>query len=92
MKYFFHVVGGRKIYPDENGQDFTGIDDARAHASVISGELAVDAVSYPGFAVCIEDEAGRELGSVPIGRQGRPQRQCVDGAGAGFVRAWENRT
>ncbi|HLN09098.1 MAG TPA: hypothetical protein VK281_09080 [Xanthobacteraceae bacterium] len=66
MRYFFHVVGGRKIYPDANGQDFTGIDDARAFAAAISGELAVDAKSYPGFAVRIEDEAGREHGIVPI--------------------------
>jgi uncharacterized protein DUF6894 len=70
MRYFFHVVGGRKIYPDEMGEDFTRIDDARAYAAAISGELAVDAGSYPGFAVRIEDETGRELGRVPIGRLG----------------------
>jgi len=66
MKYFFHVVSGRKIYQDESGQDFTGIEDARAYATAISGELAVDADSYPGFAVRIEDEAGRDHGIVPI--------------------------
>ncbi|MGA2129406.1 MAG: hypothetical protein ABSG76_25010 [Xanthobacteraceae bacterium] len=68
MRYFFHVVGGRKIYPDENGQDFTRIDDARAFAAAISGELAVDAASYPGFAVRIEDESGHAHGDVPIAR------------------------
>jgi hypothetical protein len=78
MKYFFHVVGGRKFYPDETGQDFTGIDDARAHASVISGELAIDAASYPGCMVRIEDAAGRELGCVPIGRPARRQHGCAD--------------
>jgi hypothetical protein len=67
MRYFFHVVGRRTIYPDETGEVFTGIDDARAYATVISDELAIDAATYPGFAVRIEDECGRELGRVPIG-------------------------
>jgi hypothetical protein len=67
LRYFFHVVSPWKIYPDERGEDLAGNEAARAYAELISGELAVDAASYPGFAVRILDETGTELGWVPIG-------------------------
>ena len=67
LRYFFHVVSLHTIYSDETGEDLTGIEAARAQAKLISGELAVDAASYPGFAARILDETGTELGWVPIG-------------------------
>jgi hypothetical protein len=66
LRYFFHVVSPDTIYADETGEDLTGIEAARAYAELISGELAVDAAAYPGFAVRITDETGTELDCVPI--------------------------
>jgi hypothetical protein len=67
LRYFFHVVSPHTIYSDETGEDLTGIEAARAYAELISAELAVDAATYPGFAVRITDETGTELDCVPIG-------------------------
>ena len=69
MRYFFHVVSPRTIYPDEEGEDLAGIEAARARADRISDELAVDARTYPGFVVRIADETGKELDCVPIGNE-----------------------
>jgi hypothetical protein len=67
-RYFFHVTSAQRTYPDEVGQEFASLDDARRHAEVIAAELARADNSYRGFEVCILDSQGAEVTRVPIVR------------------------
>jgi hypothetical protein len=51
---------------DERGQEFSKLDDTKAHAAVIAGELARDGRVYQGCAVCVLDETGKEVARVAI--------------------------
>jgi hypothetical protein len=63
-RYFFHVFCGRDVHMDENGQDFSDLNVARARAAKIAKELAED--GYCAGSVCVFDEKGNELDRVPI--------------------------
>jgi hypothetical protein len=65
-KYFFPVRCENLSIDDERGQQFSTLDDARAHTAIIAGQLAQDGKAYQGCAVCVLDEIGEELAKVPI--------------------------
>jgi hypothetical protein len=61
LRYFFHVTDGTTMLKDEEGQSFSSLDDAKAHAIVIASELARDG-TYHGWALWVTDDH-RELRS-----------------------------
>jgi hypothetical protein len=65
MRYFFHILRNDSIFKDEAGQIFSGVEGAKAHASVIARELAED-TGWEGFSVLIVDEIGTEVARLPI--------------------------
>jgi hypothetical protein len=68
VRYFFHVMSDGTAYKDEVGRSFSSAEIAKAHATVIATELAVEAENCRGFAVCVIDEQGHEVARVPIAR------------------------
>jgi hypothetical protein len=68
VRYFFHVASDHTIYKDEVGRNFSNVEIAIAHATVIARELAIEAENYIGFSVCVTDDHGQEVARVPIAR------------------------
>ena len=68
MRYFFHVMSDGTAYKDAVGRSFSDVEIARAHATVIARELAIEAENYVGFSVCVTDDHGQEVARVPIDR------------------------
>lgn len=58
-------------YKDEVGRSFSNVEIAKAHATVIARELAIEAENYVGFSVCVTDDHGQEVARVPIARDAR---------------------
>jgi hypothetical protein len=65
LRYFFHVTDGTNILKDEEGQNFSALDDAKAKATVIASELAHDE-AYRWWVLCVTDEQGNEVTRVAI--------------------------
>ena len=68
MRYFFHVMSEHTTYKDEVGRSFSNVEIAKAHATVIARELAIEAEDYVGYSVCVTDDQGNEVARVPIAR------------------------
>jgi Domain of unknown function (DUF6894) len=66
LRYLFHVSGSVGILEDEDGQSFSSLDDAKAHAIVIARELARDE-AYHGWVLWVTDDQGHEVARVAIG-------------------------
>ena len=39
MRYFFHIVGGSELFPDELGRSLPTLESARRNAKVLAEEL-----------------------------------------------------
>ena len=65
VRYFFHV-SNHTTYKDEVGRSFSNVEIAKAHATVIARELAIEAEHYVGFSVSVTDEHEHEVARVPI--------------------------
>jgi Domain of unknown function (DUF6894) len=39
MLYFFHIVGGSELFPDELGRSLPTLESAKRHAKVLADEL-----------------------------------------------------
>jgi hypothetical protein len=39
MRYFFHIVGGSELFPDELGRSLPTLESAKRHATVLADEL-----------------------------------------------------
>jgi len=39
MRYFFHIVGGSELFPDELGRSLLTLESAKRHAKVLADEL-----------------------------------------------------
>ena len=65
MQYFFHVTDGTSMLKDEEGQNFSSLDDAKAKAMGIASELAHDE-TYRWWVLCVTDEQGNEVARVAI--------------------------
>ena len=68
VRYFFHVMSNHTTYKDEVGRSFSNVEIAKAHATVIARELAIEAEDYVGFSVYVTDDHGDEVARVPIAR------------------------
>jgi len=67
IRYFFHVSWEGSIYMDIDGQLFSDLKSARAHAARFVRELTGNGSYYVGCSVCIADEQGKELDRMSIG-------------------------
>jgi predicted 2-oxoglutarate/Fe(II)-dependent dioxygenase YbiX len=68
VQYFFDVTNGASTFKDAAGATFSSLEDARAHAVLIAGELAADGHHYVGFEVVVADRHGHERVRVAVGR------------------------
>jgi hypothetical protein len=63
-RYFFHVIDGKDI-PDTEGTELADIQEARAEAVVLSGELLRDLGgrfwNSSEWQIRVEDEVGKEV-------------------------------
>jgi hypothetical protein len=66
--YFFAVTNGKSTFKDEAGRTFSSLEDARAHAVVIAGELVADGPDYARFEVVVTDGQGHEYARVAVGQ------------------------
>jgi hypothetical protein len=64
--YFFPIRCKNLSIDDAQGQRFSTLDEAKAHAAVIAGELAQDGKAYQDCAVCVLNETGQEVARLPI--------------------------
>jgi hypothetical protein len=64
MRYFFHAIGQRRVFNDDEGEEFADEADALAHAAVIAREIAEDD-SVDVLMIVVVDEDGNEVGRVP---------------------------
>lgn len=64
MKYFFHAAGRRRVFNDDEGQEFVNEADAMAHAVIIAREIAEDD-GVDVVMIVVVDEYGNEIGGVP---------------------------
>jgi len=64
-RYFFHILGDSSETRDEQGAEFTSLDQVRREAMHLLPEIARDAVPKDGdhqsFTVLVTDEAGRPV-------------------------------
>jgi hypothetical protein len=67
VRYFFHV-SDHTTYKDEVGRSFSNVEIAKAHATDIARELAIEAEDFVGYSVCVTDDQGNEVARVPIFR------------------------
>jgi Domain of unknown function (DUF6894) len=66
LRYLFHVTGSVGMLKDEDGQSFSSLDEAKAHAIVVASELARDE-TYHGWVLWVTDDQGNEVARLAIG-------------------------
>jgi hypothetical protein len=63
-RYFFHIIDGKEIIDDE-GTELAGLDEARAEAIVVSGEMLRDSGgkfwNNGIWQLRVTDDAGRKV-------------------------------
>jgi hypothetical protein len=59
MRYFFHIVDGSKVFPDEVGNRLSGPEAAILHAKVIAAELSRAGEFCRSNLVLVLDENGK---------------------------------
>ena len=65
MRYFFHAIGGREVYEDDEGEVLSGDKAAQEHAADLVRRLATEP-EWAGFSIVIKNGRGRELGRLLI--------------------------
>ena len=69
MRYFFHIVGGSKLFPDELGRSLPTLESAKRHARVLRDELRTGG-DFGGLSfVRVVDERGNTLFECPVSCQ-----------------------
>ena len=66
MRYFFHIVGGSKLYPDELGRNLPTLESAKRHAKVLVEELRRGGDFYGSSLVRVVDEHGNTVFECPV--------------------------
>jgi hypothetical protein len=66
MRFFFHVLGNGRTFPDDVGEELTSVEAAQEHAAQIAHELRLD--DYEGCEVCAVDGAGTQVARITIAR------------------------
>jgi hypothetical protein len=71
QRFHFHLMDGDQLITDDEGSDLPDFSAARREGEMAARELLAEAIkagqSRVPEAFVIADEAGRELGRVPLG-------------------------
>jgi hypothetical protein len=59
MRYFFHIVGGSELFPDELGRSLP--ESAKRHAKVLAEELRKGGELCRSSLVIVSDENDKKL-------------------------------
>jgi hypothetical protein len=70
MLYFFHIVGGSELYPDELGRSLLTLESAKRHAKVLIEELKKGGDFYGSSLVRVVDEHGNTVFECSVSRAG----------------------
>lgn len=65
-RYFFQIQGERGTDEEPRGVALSGHSVAMLHAVTMCAEIGCSGGFYPGFAVCVRDEHGAEIGRVSV--------------------------
>ena len=68
MRYFFHIVGGSELFPDELGRSLLTLESAKRHAKVLVEELRKGGDFYGSSLVRVVDEHGNTVFECPVSR------------------------
>jgi hypothetical protein len=60
-RYFFHILDGPKVFPDEVGKSFSNSDEAIHQAKCLAAELSKGGDFCRSNLVLVVDEHGRRL-------------------------------
>jgi hypothetical protein len=66
MRYFFHIVGGSELFPDELGRSLPTLESAKRHAKVLGEELRKGGDFYESSLVRVVDEHGNIVFECPV--------------------------
>jgi hypothetical protein len=66
MIYFFHIVGGSELYPDELGRILPTLESAIRHANVLVEELRRGGDFHGSSLVRVVDEHGSTVLECPV--------------------------
>ena len=66
MRYYFHIVGGSKLFPDELGRSLPTLESAKRHAKVLADELRTGSDFTGSSFVRVVDERGNILFECPV--------------------------
>jgi len=66
MRYFFHIVGNAKLFPDELGRSLLTLESAQRHAKVLAEELRKGGDFCGSCFVRVVDEHGNTLFECPV--------------------------
>jgi hypothetical protein len=69
MRYFFHVVGSSRLYPDELGHSLRTLEAARRHARALAEDLKKSGGFCGSCYVRVADERGNTLFEFPVSFQ-----------------------
>jgi hypothetical protein len=64
--YFFHIVGGSELFPDELGRSLPTLESAKRHAKVLAEELRRDGDFCGSGLVRVVDEHGNTVFECPV--------------------------
>ena len=66
MRYYFHIVGGSELFPDELGRSLLTLESARRHAKVLVEELRKGGDFYGSSVVRVVDEHANTVLECPV--------------------------
>jgi len=67
LRIFFHLRRAHELFPDEQGVEVSGPEEARAHALTVIDELSQDeSHSWSGWSLVAADHAGDVLFTVDL--------------------------
>jgi hypothetical protein len=69
MRYFFHIVGGSELFPDELGRSLPTLESAKRHAGVLADELRRGGDFCGSSVVRVVDEHGTARFECPVSYQ-----------------------
>jgi hypothetical protein len=61
MRYFFNIVGGSELFPDELGRSLPTLESAKRHAKVLADELRKGGDFCGSSLVRVVDEDGNTV-------------------------------
>jgi hypothetical protein len=66
IRYFFHIVGGSEMFPDELGRTLLTLESAKRHAKVLVEELRKGGDFYVSSLVRVVNEHGNTVFECPV--------------------------